>query len=76
MFKELDYEQIHKKKMLKPAFIFDGRRVLDGLHNELQSIGFQIETIGKKVSSKRIPYTPREIPKFSLQDPPYKKLKV
>ncbi|EPY78008.1 UDP-glucose 6-dehydrogenase [Camelus ferus] len=40
MFKELDYERIHKK-MLKPAFIFDGRRVLDGLHNELQTIGFQ-----------------------------------
>lgn len=47
MFKELDYERIHKK-MLKPAFIFDGRRVLDGLHNELQTIGFQIETIGKR----------------------------
>ncbi|XP_007606361.3 UDP-glucose 6-dehydrogenase isoform X3, partial [Cricetulus griseus] len=41
MFKELDYERIHKK-MLKPAFIFDGRRVLDGLHNELQTIGFQV----------------------------------
>lgn len=63
--------------MLKPAFIFDGRRVLDGLHNELQTIGFQIETIGKKVSSKRIPYAPSgEIPKFSLQDPPNKKPKV
>uniref|UniRef100_G3S3J3 UDP-glucose 6-dehydrogenase n=1 Tax=Gorilla gorilla gorilla TaxID=9595 RepID=G3S3J3_GORGO len=76
MFKELDYERIHKK-MLKPAFIFDGRRVLDGLHNELQTIGFQIETIGKKVSSKRIPYASSgEIPKFSLQDPPNKKPKV
>lgn len=38
---ELDYERIHKR-MLKPAFIFDGRRVLDGLHNELQTIGFQV----------------------------------
>uniref|UniRef100_A0A8C0HWK7 UDP-glucose 6-dehydrogenase n=1 Tax=Balaenoptera musculus TaxID=9771 RepID=A0A8C0HWK7_BALMU len=76
MFKELDYEHIHKK-MLKPAFIFDGRRVLDGLHNELQTIGFQIETIGKKVSSKRIPYAPSgEIPKFSLQDLPNKKPRV
>uniref|UniRef100_A0A5F9D9P0 UDP-glucose 6-dehydrogenase n=1 Tax=Oryctolagus cuniculus TaxID=9986 RepID=A0A5F9D9P0_RABIT len=76
MFKELDYERIHKK-MLKPAFIFDGRRVLDGLHDELQAIGFQIETIGKKVSSKRIPYAASgEIPKFSLQDPPNKKPKV
>ena len=41
---ELDYERIHKK-MLKPAFIFDGRRVLDGLHNELQTIGFQVSMI-------------------------------
>ena len=31
--------------MLKPAFIFDGRRVLDGLHNELQTIGFQVSII-------------------------------
>ncbi|XP_065261211.1 UDP-glucose 6-dehydrogenase isoform X2 [Emys orbicularis] len=76
MFKELDYERIHKK-MLKPAFIFDGRRVLDDLHNELQVIGFQIETIGKKVSAKRIPFAPScEIPKFSLQDPPVKKPRV
>uniref|UniRef100_A0A5F8G961 UDP-glucose 6-dehydrogenase n=1 Tax=Monodelphis domestica TaxID=13616 RepID=A0A5F8G961_MONDO len=76
VFKELDYERIHKK-MLKPAFIFDGRRVLDDLHSELQTIGFQIETIGKKVSSKRIPYAPSsEIPKFSLQDPPNKKPRV
>lgn len=37
----------------------------------------QIETIGKKVSSKRIPYAPSgEIPKFSLQDPPNKKPRV
>uniref|UniRef100_G1KGB4 UDP-glucose 6-dehydrogenase n=1 Tax=Anolis carolinensis TaxID=28377 RepID=G1KGB4_ANOCA len=76
MFKELDYERIHKK-MLKPAFIFDGRRVLDGLHNELQVIGFQIETIGKKVSARRIPFaSSSDIPKFSLQDPPLKKPRV
>lgn len=31
--------------MLKPAFIFDGRRVLDGLHNELQTIGFQVSIL-------------------------------
>lgn len=41
LLQELDYERIHKK-MLKPAFIFDGRRVLDDLHNELQVIGFQV----------------------------------
>lgn len=81
--------------MLKPAFIFDGRRVLDHLHSNLHSIGFhvshltkmhqtqqrttlwstlvyllflfifnlmydfylQIETIGKKVTATRIPYS-------------------
>lgn len=41
VLQELDYERIHKK-MLKPAFIFDGRRLLDDLHNELQVIGFQV----------------------------------
>ncbi|XP_064419348.1 UDP-glucose 6-dehydrogenase isoform X2 [Latimeria chalumnae] len=76
MFKELDFESIHQK-MLKPAFIFDGRRVLDGLHSNLQNLGFQIETIGKKVATKRFPFTPTsEIPKFSLQDPPSKKPKI
>lgn len=30
--------------MLKPAFIFDGRRVLDDLHGELQNIGFQVQS--------------------------------
>lgn len=39
--KELDYEKIYKK-MLKPAFIFDGRRLLDHLHPLLQEIGFQV----------------------------------
>lgn len=90
---ELDYENIYKK-MLKPAFIFDGRRVLDHLHPTLHNIGFhvsdvtkmhqtqhfntfaylhfidifsflrfffsfllQIETIGKKVTTTRIPYS-------------------
>lgn len=69
MFKELDYERIYKT-MLKPAFIFDGRRVLDNLHAKLQNIGFQVETIGKKVVTKRFPFTATaDIPKFSLQDP-------
>ncbi|KAM3831646.1 UDP-glucose 6-dehydrogenase isoform 1-T1 [Vipera latastei] len=76
MFKELDYERIHKR-MLKPAFIFDGRRVLDDLHNKLQVIGFQVETIGKKISARRIPFASSgDIPKFSLQDPPLKKPRV
>ncbi|KAK7929446.1 hypothetical protein WMY93_005841 [Mugilogobius chulae] len=76
MFKELDYEKIHKK-MLKPAFIFDGRRVLDHLHPLLQNIGFQIETIGKKVAPTRIPYTPAAVgPRIVPSEPPPKKAKV
>lgn len=73
MFKDLDYERIHHQ-MLKPAFLFDGRRVLDHLHPQLQSIGFQIETIGKKVTSARIPYTPSA--SISLSEPAAKKAKI
>ncbi|PKU45497.1 udp-glucose 6-dehydrogenase [Limosa lapponica baueri] len=56
MFKELDYERIHKK-MLKPAFIFDGRRVLDDLHNELQVIGFQADALLKSKLHQPMPST-------------------
>ncbi|XP_028831427.1 UDP-glucose 6-dehydrogenase [Denticeps clupeoides] len=76
MFKDLDYEKIYFR-MLKPAFIFDGRRVLDHLHLQLQNIGFQIETIGKKVKTARIPFTPPAgVPRISLNEPPTKKPKV
>lgn len=34
--------------MLKPAFVFDGRKILDV--KLLQSIGFHVETIGKRTS--------------------------
>lgn len=43
---ELDYENIYKK-MLKPAFIFDGRRVLDHLHPTLHNIGFHVSDVTK-----------------------------
>uniref|UniRef100_A0A8D3AFB4 UDP-glucose 6-dehydrogenase n=1 Tax=Scophthalmus maximus TaxID=52904 RepID=A0A8D3AFB4_SCOMX len=76
MFKELDYEKIYKK-MLKPAFIFDGRRVLDHLHPHLQNIGFQIETIGKKVTATRLPYSAAAVcPRIGGTEPPPKKAKV
>ncbi|XP_071264515.1 UDP-glucose 6-dehydrogenase isoform X2 [Salvelinus alpinus] len=77
MFKELDYERIYDH-MLKPAFLFDGRRLLDQLHPRLQNIGFQIETIGKKVTTSRIPYTPTAgVPRISINpEPPTKKTKV
>uniref|UniRef100_A0AAQ5Z149 UDP-glucose 6-dehydrogenase n=1 Tax=Amphiprion ocellaris TaxID=80972 RepID=A0AAQ5Z149_AMPOC len=70
---ELDYDKIYKK-MLKPAFIFDGRRVLDHLHHDLHTIGFQIETIGKKVTAARIPYTPAAVgARVPAPEPPTKK---
>uniref|UniRef100_UPI00398F746D UDP-glucose 6-dehydrogenase-like n=1 Tax=Pristiophorus japonicus TaxID=55135 RepID=UPI00398F746D len=66
MFKELDYERIYKA-MLKPAFIFDGRRILDSLHEKLQHMGFQVETIGKKVT-ERVPFTAnKDISRIELQ---------
>ena len=43
-FAELDYEAIYKT-MAKPAFIFDGRNILD--HKKLYAIGFNIFAIGK-----------------------------
>ena len=43
-FKSLDYESIYKK-MAKPAFIFDGRNILD--HAALREIGFEVHAIGK-----------------------------
>ena len=44
MFKTLDYERIFAD-MAKPAFIFDGRNVLD--HKRLREIGFEVYAIGK-----------------------------
>ena len=43
-FKTLDYERIYEK-MLKPAFVFDGRRILE--REKLKSLGFRIYTIGE-----------------------------
>ncbi len=43
-FKELDYERIYTD-MRKPAFLFDGRNVLD--LNKMKSIGFDVHGIGK-----------------------------
>jgi UDPglucose 6-dehydrogenase len=44
LFKDLDYERIYKG-MEKPAFIFDGRNILD--HQKLFKIGFNVYPIGK-----------------------------
>jgi len=43
-FIELDYEKIHAA-MVKPAFLFDGRNLLD--HQKLYEIGFDVYPIGK-----------------------------
>ena len=42
-FKNLDWEKIYEN-MLKPAFLFDGRRLLD--KNQLDKIGFETFVIG------------------------------
>jgi UDPglucose 6-dehydrogenase len=43
-FTNLDYEKIYES-MAKPAFIFDGRNILD--HKRLYKIGFNVYAIGK-----------------------------
>lgn len=43
-FAELDYKEIYSV-MSKPAFIFDGRNILN--HKYLRSIGFEVYAIGK-----------------------------
>lgn len=44
-FKTLDYQKLYDN-MLKPAFIFDGRLILN--HDELRKIGFKVFCIGKE----------------------------
>ena len=43
-FKTLDYEKIYSK-MTKPAFVFDGRNILD--HTKLRQLGFVVYALGK-----------------------------
>jgi UDPglucose 6-dehydrogenase len=43
-FAELDYQAIYKE-MIQPAFIFDGRNILD--HKKLHEIGFNVYAIGR-----------------------------
>lgn len=44
MFKTLDYSSIFKS-MMKPAFVFDGRNIVDTA--KLDSIGFEVHALGK-----------------------------
>ncbi|RMF40129.1 MAG: UDP-glucose 6-dehydrogenase [Planctomycetota bacterium] len=43
-FRELDFQRIYKQ-MQRPAFVFDGRNLLD--HQALRQIGFEVYGIGK-----------------------------
>ncbi len=43
-FRKLDFDAIYKS-MVKPAWIFDGRSLLD--HKKLREIGFKVYSIGK-----------------------------
>jgi len=48
-FRKLDFEAIYKS-MVKPAWIFDGRSLLD--HAKLRQIGFKVYSIGKPLPSE------------------------
>lgn len=48
-FRSLDYNRAFSS-MLKPAFCFDGRLILD--HKNLQKIGFQVHAIGKRFNNQ------------------------
>ncbi|XP_052078567.1 UDP-glucose 6-dehydrogenase-like isoform X1 [Mytilus californianus] len=56
-FINYDYEKIYGS-MLKPAFLFDGRIILD--HQKLMGLGFNVITIGKRLQRPNVhrPYAP------------------
>lgn len=43
-FKTLDWQRIYGS-MVQPAFVFDGRNILD--HHRLRAIGFDVYAVGK-----------------------------
>ncbi|KAK2181016.1 hypothetical protein NP493_415g01005 [Ridgeia piscesae] len=45
-FKTYNYQRIYDS-MLKPAFIFDGRMILD--HQSLLELGYHVETVGRRL---------------------------
>jgi len=50
-FLTLDYQRMYES-MTKPAFLFDGRKMLD--HAALAAIGFHVETIGKRLQRRNV----------------------
>jgi UDPglucose 6-dehydrogenase len=52
-FTQLDYERIYHS-MVKPAFLFDGRNLLD--HRKLYDLGFNVYPIGKAPLTRLVSY--------------------
>jgi len=50
-FMTYDYQRIYDD-MLKPAFLFDGRMILD--HQSLLRMGYRVETIGKIIQKTEV----------------------
>ena len=48
-FKNYEYLRIYEG-MEKPAFIFDGRKMMD--HEMLEEIGFKVKSVGKNLDHK------------------------
>jgi UDPglucose 6-dehydrogenase len=66
-FKTYKYDVFYSK-MMKPAFLFDGRNLLD--HVGLQKVGFEVHAIGKpKIGSGTEPIL--RAGSFSMPDPTY-----
>lgn len=63
-FKKYPYEQFYAK-MMKPAFLFDGRNLLN--HEALEKIGYEVHCIGK--TPKRKGNDVGRAGSFSLPDP-------
>ncbi|EZG57873.1 UDP-glucose 6-dehydrogenase, partial [Gregarina niphandrodes] len=59
-FKTLDYKKFYHT-MRKPAFIFDGRLILD--HEQLRQIGFYVKAIGKPNDIGRYDPLPGPVPR-------------
>ena len=55
-FTQLDYERIYQG-MAKPAFLFDGRNLLD--HQKLHQLGFNVYPIGTPPLPQLTPYGPK-----------------
>mmetsp|Transcript_9042 Transcript_9042/g.24217 ORF Transcript_9042/g.24217 Transcript_9042/m.24217 type:complete len:496 (+) Transcript_9042:108-1595(+) len=65
-FKTYPYAQYYSK-MMKPAFVFDGRNLLD--HAALEKIGFEVHAIGKTKMSKDTHDGVTRAGSFSMPDP-------